>query len=186
LFIGDPTQPSITNLQPSAKGVSAISQIRNISASWAPQVRIDPFYDSVTQTLILDFFGPVTQNSDGSAPTIQFTIVQPNLVPVNALSYLTLAPPLVQPIIAFQGSITTQTPLYGTVLPYGLNGNRAKVYKNAIALTASLDGVTGDYTIAPPDANGVYSITFLTAPASSDVLQFGLLNPDLTISVQTS
>jgi hypothetical protein len=184
LFIGNPDLigPSGYNLQrPTNKtGVTSQNQIQGLIPSW--ETTWDTFYDSTSQTVVFTF---ATPPPTGTTPEITFNIVQPVLSVTSGLAYLTLAPDLVQPLVLYPGSNNTTTPTYATVLPDGLDPVRAKVYKNGLSLMLSPDGVTGDYQISGggEDQNGVYTITFLVQPSTTDILQFGLLNPDLSISL---
>lgn len=172
-------------------GTGVISQdlIQSISTNWGANV--DTYYDATSQTLAIVFSSAPTMANvqaytgvAGTFPQVRFNMVQPYIVPQGALTYLTLAPSLVSPLIPFPGSQEAGTPLYATVCPTGLDSSRAKVYKNGVSLIKSIEGVVGDYQIiSGPDAQGVYQIQFTSQPLSTDVLVFGLMNPDLSISL---
>ena len=158
-------------------GVPSVDSIR-LSTSWG--ANIDSYYDKKTQTLVFNFD---SVPSDLSTATITLNLVQQYIDISNNLSYLTLAPDLVQPIYIIASTSNLPQPIYATILPAGLDASIANVYKNSLLLTLSPDGVTGDYTIAGPDpTTGLYQINFINQPASTDILQFGLLNPNLSIS----
>jgi len=158
-------------------GVPSVDSIQ-LSTSWG--ANIDSYYDKKTQTLVFNFD---SVPSDLSTATITLNLIQQYIDISSNLSYLTLAPDLVQPIYVITSTANLAQPIYATVLPAGLDASIANVYKNNLLLTLSPDGVTGDYTIAGPDpTTGLYQITFINQPASTDILQFGLLNPNLSIS----
>jgi hypothetical protein len=190
LFITNPNRISqsgtldLVSLKPGT-GVVSADMIQAIHTNWGANV--DTYYDSRSETLVVNFDKAPTSalvaatTPGNSVPTITFNIIQPYIAPTGNLSYLTLAPSLVSPMVLFPGS--QNAPVYATINPNGLDSSRAKVYKNGVALAQSFDGVLGDYTLAGPDVNGVYQVTFLIQPATTDVLQYGLTNPDISINL---
>lgn len=170
-------------------GVPDENTIKKISTSWGAIVY--KFFDSSTNTLILNFSLPPTATSS----TVYFNIVQTKIDTINELKYVTLAPSLVSPITAFGLQVNAVNPQYATVLPAGLDAGVAKIYRNGTILSPTTINV-GDYTVVNPSPgnpllpdptyNGLLILQFNFAPNSSDVLQYGLLNPDITTSYSTA
>lgn len=172
-------------------GVPDENTVTNVAASWGASVY--KFYDSVSQTLILNFSTPPTANANGS--TVYFNIVQTEVDTIDNLKYVTLAPSLVSPIEPFGTQTNTSNPQYATVLPTGLDANVARIYRNGVVLSPATLNL-GDYTVVNPSPgnplipdpsyNGLLILQFNFAPSSTDILQYGLLNPNITTSYSTT
>ena len=180
LYIGNPDKvnPNGVNLNAisNKNGVLSPDMISGVSANW--QTNIELYYDSASQTAIFNFsVAPAIAN-----PIITFNIIQPVINVSTSLEYITLAPSLVQPLVQITKPNAITSLIYATTTPDGLDPTLSQVYKNGVRLILSTDGITGDYQISPPDQNGVYMITFINQPAATDILQYGLLNPNLSIS----
>lgn len=188
LWIGNPDIINTNNLGASGgfnlniptlnSGVTSENLVSSYVANW--QTSIYPFYDSVSQTLILNF----TTSPPVTGAMVVLNLVQQNIQTLNNLSYLGIAPSLVSPIQAYSSTINTSNPQYATILPTGLLSANAQVYQNGIALTSSTTTTVGDYVIiSGPDPNtGLVTLQFTQPPANTDVLQYGLLNPNISIS----
>jgi hypothetical protein len=192
LWIGNPdiinpqnqVSPGFNFATISAKsGVTSPDVISNVVTSW--NATIYDFFDSTNSVLILNFASLPTS---GSA-TITFNIIQPIMDNSNALAYLTLAPSVVSPVQQYASTVNSANPQYATFLPNDLADiSQATLYQNGSPLVASTSGIVGDYTIisGPDPITGIINIEFTNQPASTDILQYGLLNPNFNISYSTS
>jgi hypothetical protein len=156
--------------------------VSNVTPSWATEVL--SFYDKYNATLLLNFTALPAAGS-----TLTLNLVQSNIDISNNLAYLTLAPSIVSPVIMYAQAIQTTNPQYATSLPIGItNINQAFLYQNGVRLVPQTSSSIGDYSIiSGPDAvTGIINIQFTVTPASTDTLQYGLLNPNFTISFSTS
>jgi len=196
LWIGNPQYINISNFTPgtgfSLKVNSAGVPNQNVIRSYTVY-NVDsnnnltpftggifPLYDNISQTLILNF-----AEQPGNGVVIVLNLVQSIISTIDSLNYLTLAPSLVSPVTSYQSNINTTNPTYATVLPSGLDPARAKFYKNGVALTPGSGTTVGDYTITGV-VSGLINLQFTVPPAPTDVFQYGLLNPDLSISTSAS
>jgi hypothetical protein len=192
LWIGDPTVIAQSNYNSGNfnfnrtvyNGVNDEDMLQ-ITPSWA--TGIFKFYDPTSQTYVVNF--SALPPSDGSGMII-VNIINKTIKTDTNLSYLTLGPSITAPIQLFTTTQNTSNPQYVTLLPYDAYGNQitpvqAGVYKNGVLLNPGGLSNAGDYTITSPDPNtGIIQITFSSAqtPAATDVLQYGILNPNLIVS----
>jgi hypothetical protein len=161
-------------------GVTDENIINNISTTWTTQIY--PFYDEINQVLILNFSA-----APGPNDVVTINLVQNYIDTLGELNYLTIGPSFVSPIEIYPSTASNAVPQYITIVPNGIEFNECLVYQNTVALKPGSSTTAGDYTIiSGPDDNNVVGLTFTTTPASTDILQFGLLNPNLTISYSTN
>jgi hypothetical protein len=167
--------------QPSQySGVTDSRIIRAYTTSWA--TNIYPFYDELNQTLILNFGTAPPDNNQ----TITLNLVQVNISTLAALNYLTIGPSIVSSVQVYASTVNNAVPQYATIVPNGITFAQCNLYQNSVQLVQGSSTTVGDYNIIyGPDNSGIVGLTFTTQPATSDILQFGLLNPDLSISYST-
>lgn len=163
-------------------GVATKDTINVISPQWTTDYYT--FYDQNSSTLIINFTS-IPQNGE----LLVLNLVQNNVNANTNLSYVTLAPSLVSQVQAYPNSVQTAIPQYATTLPYGISSiAQASLYKNGVQLMPTTSSAVGDYTIVsgPDPTTGIINIQFTTTPASTDILEYGVLNPNLTISTSSS
>jgi len=163
-------------------GIVNQSNIRNIIPSW--QTDVYTFFDQKNSTLILNFTAEPPVGG-----TLTLTFVQSNIDTSSGLGYLTLAPSIVSPVEPYASNVQTSNPQYATRLPNGIADiAQARLYKNGVELFQTSTQVVADYTIisGPDPITGIINIQFTVTPASTDIFQFGILNPNLNISYSSS
>ena len=159
-------------------GVPDKTTVNSVLPSW--QCNVDTYFDQKTGTIIFNFDTPPPTTGN---PVITLHVVQSNIATSGNMNYLTLAPSIYLTPVLLPNS-PLNNPIYAVACPADLDPQRARLYKNGVPLTASVSGVTADYQIAGPDpTTNLYRISFTTPPLATDVLQYGLLNPDLTFTV---
>ena len=194
--------PGGSNVNQNNLGVLDAQTIQGVSATWANPAL--SFYDQNNNAYIINFSSlPPTAGG-----TLSFNIVQPTVStistisysanrPVGTLYYLSMGSSLVAPIEKYTGSNSANA--YVTYLVNGLTPTMVNVYKNGVPLTPSTTGLVGDFTYLQTDAktpsangtpvvnqsSGLINLSFTVPPNSADVLQFGLLNPNISISYGT-
>lgn len=161
-------------------GVQSKDVINGYFPSW--NTNTDFFFDSTSQTVILSFSAQPS-NTD----TITLNIVQNNINNLSDISYLTLAPSITNSVQAYT-TVGNATPTYAVTLPNQIASiENATLYKNGVALTPASSTNVGDYTILKVDPNtGLIIIQFTVQPASTDILTFGILNPNIVVNYASS
>lgn len=200
LWIGSPNYIGTTfknkTSSVASNGVSDSQTIQNLittpvnsNQSWVqPSLS---FYDAHNNVYIINF--------NALPPTgggyVNFNLVQPIISAAGTLNYLSLAPSLTSPVSKYIGA-STSNQQYVTYLPDALSINDVYLYKNNVPLNPSTISAIGDFTYLNPDGSIAYSpqvdpntglinLTFTTIPLTSDVLQFGLLNPNISVNYGT-
>lgn len=185
LWIGNPDIISANNFSNGTFNLNTISnkqgvQSRDVINDYSPtwNTNVDFFYDSDSQTVILSF-----ATTPGSADLLTLNIVQNNINTLSDISYLTLAPSITNNVNAYT-VVGNSTPEFAVTLPTEITDiNNAVLYKNGIALTPASNSSIGDYTIINIDANtGLITIQFTVQPSATDILSFGILNPNITVN----
>jgi hypothetical protein len=162
-------------------GVPSQNTITNITPSWSTNVFT--FYDKTNATMLLNF-----DVAPAAGDTLTFSLVQSNIDISNNLAYLTLAPSIVSPVIMYAPTIQTTNIQYATSVPTGITFNQASLYQNGVQLVQQTASSIGDYQIlsGPDSITGIINIQFTVNPTTTDILQYGLLNPNFNVTYSTS
>lgn len=194
LWIGNPDIIIASNFNQSSgfnfsiptsnQGVINQDVINNVTTNWASQVLT--WYDANNQVLILNF-----TTSAPVSGVVTFNFVQESIETLSSVSYLTLGPSVVSPVTQYQMPTTlspTTTQQYATFVPNGLTLAQCILFLNGVPLTLGNSISLNDYQIlsGPDPTTGLINIAVTNTPAATDILQFGILNPNLTFVNSTS
>ena len=194
LWIGNPDIINAANFNNSTgfnfntpttkQGIIDQNIISGYSTNWATEIL--PYYDSVNQVLVLNF----TTAAPPVSGVVTLNVVQQNVDTLSNISYLTLAPSLVSPAEPYQipANLGLTSQQYATTIPSGLNLSQSILYKNGVPLTIGNNISLNDYQIVsgPDPTTGLINISLTNNPSTTDIFQFGILNPNLTFANSTS